>query len=149
MSKRTRTIQWEAPQTSSRDTQNISGLDYLCALREGRIAPPPAARLVGYHIVNVDTGQAVFELNPFSDSGPSRKSLTWVGLKYKIPRIGGFYIFRISAPDYVSDTSPAESASSTVAPAIFFRFSKRARYSSSSRWDSFFDSSGKLFFREA
>ena len=64
MPKRTRTFQWEDPQISSRDTQNISGLDYLCALRDGRIAPPPAARLVGYHIVNVDTGQAVFELNP-------------------------------------------------------------------------------------
>ena len=31
MPKRTRTIQWEDPQISSRDTQNISGLDYLCA----------------------------------------------------------------------------------------------------------------------
>ena len=64
MPKRTRTIQWEDPQISSRDTQNISGLDYLCALRDGSIAPPPAARLVGYHILKVDTGKAVFELNP-------------------------------------------------------------------------------------
>ena len=64
MPKRTRTIQWEDPQISSRDTQNISGLDYLCAIRDGSIAPPPAAHLVGYHIVNVDTGQAVAELNP-------------------------------------------------------------------------------------
>jgi len=51
MPKRTRTIQWEDPQISSRDTKNISGLDYLCAL-------------VGYHIVNAVTGQAVFELKP-------------------------------------------------------------------------------------
>ena len=64
MPKRTRTIQWEDPQISSRDTKNISGLDYLCAIRDGRIAPPPAAHLVGYHILNVDTGQAVFELTP-------------------------------------------------------------------------------------
>jgi uncharacterized protein (TIGR00369 family) len=64
MPERTRTIQWEDPQISSRDTQNISGLDYLCAIRDGNIAPPPAAILVGYHIVNVDVGQAVFELNP-------------------------------------------------------------------------------------
>jgi uncharacterized protein (TIGR00369 family) len=64
MPKRTRTIQWEDPQISSRNTQNISGLDYLCALRDGSIAPPPAAHLVGYHILTVDTGQAVFELKP-------------------------------------------------------------------------------------
>ena len=64
MTMRTRTIQWEDPRISSRDTQSISGLDYLCAIRDGNIAPPPAAHLVGYHIVNVDTGQAVFELNP-------------------------------------------------------------------------------------
>ncbi|MBW1865491.1 MAG: PaaI family thioesterase [Deltaproteobacteria bacterium] len=64
MLKRTRTIQWEDPQISSRDTQSISGLDYLCAIRDGNMAPPPAANLVGYHIVNAVTGQAVFELKP-------------------------------------------------------------------------------------
>ena len=64
MPERSRTIQWEDPQISSRDTRSISGLDYLCAIRDGRIAPPPAARLVGYHIVNVAAGRAIFELNP-------------------------------------------------------------------------------------
>jgi len=64
MSKHTRTIEWADPRISSRNTQKISGLDYLCALRDGDIAPPPAAHLVGYQIVNVDTGQAVFELTP-------------------------------------------------------------------------------------
>ena len=56
MPKRTRTIQREDPQIGSRDTQNISGLDYLCAIRDGSIAPAPAAHLVGYHILNVDNG---------------------------------------------------------------------------------------------
>jgi uncharacterized protein (TIGR00369 family) len=64
MSKRSRTIQWEDPKISSRNTQNISGLDYLCAIRDGSLAPPPAAILVGYHIVSVDTGRTVFELDP-------------------------------------------------------------------------------------
>ncbi|MBW2514835.1 MAG: PaaI family thioesterase [Deltaproteobacteria bacterium] len=64
MPERTRTIQWEDPQISSRDTKHVSGLDYLCALRDGSIAPPPAARLVGYHIVSVDAGQVTFELKP-------------------------------------------------------------------------------------
>jgi uncharacterized protein (TIGR00369 family) len=64
MSKRTRTIAWEDPRISTRDTQSISGLDYLCAIRDGGIAPPPAANLVGYHIVSVVAGEVVFELNP-------------------------------------------------------------------------------------
>jgi uncharacterized protein (TIGR00369 family) len=64
MPKRTRTIQWEDPQIGSRNTPNISGMDYLCAIRDGNIAPPPAASLVGYRIVNVDEGQALFELDP-------------------------------------------------------------------------------------
>ncbi len=64
MPKRTRTIKWEDPQISSRDTQNISGLDYLCAIMDGSIAPPPAAHLVGYQILSIDAGQAACGLNP-------------------------------------------------------------------------------------
>jgi len=64
MSKRTRTIEWEDPRINSRDTKNISGMDYLCALRDGNIAPPPAAKLVGYHIVSVHAGETIFELTP-------------------------------------------------------------------------------------
>ena len=64
MSKHTRTIEWEDPRISSRDTKNISGMDYLCALRDGSIAPPPAANLVGYHILSVHAGEVIFELTP-------------------------------------------------------------------------------------
>jgi uncharacterized protein (TIGR00369 family) len=64
MSKRTRTIEWEDSQISSRDTKNISGMNYLCAIRDGSIAPPPAASLVGYHIVSVQAGEVVFGLTP-------------------------------------------------------------------------------------
>lgn len=64
MANRSRTIQWEDPKSSSRDKQNISGRDYLCAIRDGSLAPPPAAALVGYHIVSVDTGRTVFGLEP-------------------------------------------------------------------------------------
>ena len=43
---------------------SISGLDYLKAIKEDRISPPPVANLVGYKISEVDSGYAVFELNP-------------------------------------------------------------------------------------
>lgn len=63
--KRTRTISWGDPQNSKRDAvASISGLDYLKAIKENRINPPPVANLVGYKICEVDNGYAAFELNP-------------------------------------------------------------------------------------
>ncbi|MBU0991011.1 MAG: PaaI family thioesterase [Proteobacteria bacterium] len=59
------TISWDDPETSARDPKKISGLDYLTAIREGRVNPPPIARLTGYRIKDVDQGRAVFELEPF------------------------------------------------------------------------------------
>ena len=67
------TVAWEDPQVSRRDADAISGLDYLIAIREGRIKQPPAARLIGYSVREVQRGRAVFELkiaeqlfNPFA-----------------------------------------------------------------------------------
>jgi uncharacterized protein (TIGR00369 family) len=62
--ERTHTVTWEDPKISARDTGSISGIDYLRAIRDGRIEPPPVAKLVGYKIVDVDTGRAVFKLKP-------------------------------------------------------------------------------------
>ncbi len=42
----------------------MSGLDYLLALKEGKAPLPPAARLLGYRVREVDRGRAVFELEP-------------------------------------------------------------------------------------
>ena len=62
--KRVRTISWGDPKDSSRKTLDISGFDYLCAVRDGRISAPPVARLVGYRIVEVEEGRTLFELEP-------------------------------------------------------------------------------------
>jgi uncharacterized protein (TIGR00369 family) len=62
--ERTRTIIWEDPKISARDATVVSGLDYLKGIKDGKIAPPPIARLVGYKIVDVETGTAVFEIEP-------------------------------------------------------------------------------------
>ena len=64
MRNRTRTIVWKNPTHSSRDAANISGFDYLCAIRDGNITPPPVAKLIGYRIVDVEQGRAIFELEP-------------------------------------------------------------------------------------
>lgn len=63
--ERTKTISWGDPQKNKRDAvSSISGLDYLKAIKEGRISPPPVANLVGYKICEVDYGYAAFELTP-------------------------------------------------------------------------------------
>lgn len=61
---RSRTVTWEDPRVSRRDPAAIAGLDYLLAIREGRIPQPPAARLVGYRLSEVARGRVVFELEP-------------------------------------------------------------------------------------
>jgi uncharacterized protein (TIGR00369 family) len=63
--ERKRTIFWDDPQINKRDAvASISGLDYLKAIKDGKISPPPIANLVGYNIFEVDHGYAVFELHP-------------------------------------------------------------------------------------
>ena len=63
--KRTKTISWGDPQENKRGAAiSISGLDYLKAIKEDRISPPPVANLIGYKIFEVDNGYAAFELNP-------------------------------------------------------------------------------------
>jgi acyl-coenzyme A thioesterase PaaI-like protein len=62
--ERTKTISWDDPQRNKRDAAvSISGLDYLRAIKEDRISPPPVADLVGYKMCEVDNGYAAFELN--------------------------------------------------------------------------------------
>jgi uncharacterized protein (TIGR00369 family) len=62
--QRVHTVTWEDPQAGRRDAAAISGLDYLLALKEGRVPLPPAAKLVGYRIREIERGRAVFELQP-------------------------------------------------------------------------------------
>ncbi len=62
--ERRKTIIWEDPKYNSRDMSTISGLNYLRAIKDGRINPPPVAMLVGYRISEVDSGYTVFELDP-------------------------------------------------------------------------------------
>jgi uncharacterized protein (TIGR00369 family) len=62
--ERVHTLTWEDPKISARDAGSISGLDYLRAIKNGQIASPPAAKLVGYRIADVESGRAVFTLTP-------------------------------------------------------------------------------------
>jgi len=63
--KRERIISWADPETNKRDAMaSISGLEYLRGIKDGRIDPPPAAKLLGYRIHTIEPGHSVFELDP-------------------------------------------------------------------------------------
>jgi uncharacterized protein (TIGR00369 family) len=61
---RTRTITWEDPSPGAKLGQTMSGLEYLRALLEGKVPPPPIAVLLGMWIEELSEGHAVFAVEP-------------------------------------------------------------------------------------
>jgi uncharacterized protein (TIGR00369 family) len=59
---RRREVSWEDPMVGAALARDLSGLDYLRAIAEGRIAPPPVAALLGLGIVDVQPGLVTFSL---------------------------------------------------------------------------------------
>src|SRR5271167_5012154 len=60
---RRREVTWEDPLVSAALARDLSGLDYLLGIAEGRIPPPPIAALLGMSIVRVEPGQVTFGLD--------------------------------------------------------------------------------------
>ena len=58
------TVTWDDPLMGAEHSKTITGLDYLRAIEKGDIPPPPIARLLGFRLIGVHLGQAVFELEP-------------------------------------------------------------------------------------
>jgi len=63
-SPRTKTVTWENPEISARDSNAVSGIDYLLSIKEGKVAQPPIARLIGYKISEIGHGRTIFTLKP-------------------------------------------------------------------------------------
>jgi uncharacterized protein (TIGR00369 family) len=61
---RSKTITWQDPMVTASFATSLSGLDFLFAIRDGGFPPPPMARLMGFSLVQVDYGLAVFECAP-------------------------------------------------------------------------------------
>jgi uncharacterized protein (TIGR00369 family) len=61
---RERLVTWEDPLASSGALRDMSGLEAIRAVRDGRVAPPPIARLMNFTIVEADEGRVVFEGYP-------------------------------------------------------------------------------------
>ena len=61
---RERTITWEDPVPAAASGRGLSGLAYMRAIATGEIPPPPIAVLLGFELVEVDEGRAVFAVTP-------------------------------------------------------------------------------------
>jgi uncharacterized protein (TIGR00369 family) len=60
---RRREITWEDPLVGAALALDLSGLDYLRAIAEGRIARPPIAALLGMGIADIQPGRVTFSLD--------------------------------------------------------------------------------------
>jgi uncharacterized protein (TIGR00369 family) len=61
---RRRTVTWHDPGPTTQAGQGLDGLALLGALRDGVLAPPPMAALLGFELVEVEAGRVVFECRP-------------------------------------------------------------------------------------
>jgi uncharacterized protein (TIGR00369 family) len=61
---RSRTFTWQDPAATAAAGAALSGLDYLSAIASGELPPPPIAELLGFEIVDVEPGRAVFAAQP-------------------------------------------------------------------------------------
>ena len=57
-------VAWSDPQQLASAARSMPGIEFLRAIRDGRLPPPPIAQLLGFHLVEVERGHAVFECTP-------------------------------------------------------------------------------------
>ena len=61
---RVRVVEWQAPGPAAKAAAAMSGLEAMCAIRDGLLPPPPMAKLIGFRVSVVDEGRIVMELDP-------------------------------------------------------------------------------------
>jgi uncharacterized protein (TIGR00369 family) len=62
--KRTLEVRWEDPMALAESARSMSGMDFLRAMRDGKVPHPPICALMNYRLVEVEPGHAVFEGTP-------------------------------------------------------------------------------------
>jgi len=62
--KRELSVDWSDPAIFAEPARSLAGIDFLKAICEGRLPQPPIARLMGFRLVEVDSGHTVFEVQP-------------------------------------------------------------------------------------
>lgn len=63
-SERRVSIAWEDPAPLAQAARTLSGIEFLRAIRDGRLPAPPMAALLGFTLTEAEPGRAVFEVVP-------------------------------------------------------------------------------------
>jgi uncharacterized protein (TIGR00369 family) len=61
---RTLEVKWNDPMPLAEAGRAMPGIDFLRAIRDGRLPHPPICALLNYRLVEVEPGHAVFEATP-------------------------------------------------------------------------------------
>src|SRR6266487_4041399 len=61
---RSRSHEWEDPAASAAAAHELDGTSFLREMQAGRIPPPPIAATLGFGLVSVEPGRAVFDITP-------------------------------------------------------------------------------------
>jgi uncharacterized protein (TIGR00369 family) len=59
---RTVEVKWDDPIQLAHAARSMAGLEFLRAMRDGRLPHPPICTLLGYTLTEVEPGHAVFEI---------------------------------------------------------------------------------------
>jgi uncharacterized protein (TIGR00369 family) len=62
--KRELSVSWQDPTALAEAGRTMTGIDFLRAIRDARLPSPPMAELLGFKLVEVEPGHAVFEVVP-------------------------------------------------------------------------------------
>jgi hypothetical protein len=78
-------VEWQAPAPVAKAALGMSGLEAMCAIRDGILSPPPMARLIGFRMVVAESGRIIMELDPGRDLENTVCSMARQQRRYWIP----------------------------------------------------------------
>ena len=62
--ERTRTFTWEDPTIAAKKGRSMSGIEYLRAMQNGEVPPPPISALINMNVSEIEGGRVVFTVEP-------------------------------------------------------------------------------------